>query len=149
MTGNALQTRGHKGKAGNAGMKIHHIGYLVKRLEKASDAFKALGYAPMGEAVRDSGRGVDILFMEKDGYAIELVSPFTKESVVAGLMKTYKNAPYHICYESEDFAADMVWLEANGYMRMDEPKPAPAIGDKRVVFFMSPALGMIELLELS
>ena len=29
-------------------MKIHHIGYLVKRLEKAAAAFTALGYEREG-----------------------------------------------------------------------------------------------------
>ena len=38
-------------------------------------------------------------------------------------------------------------LEGNGYIRIDEPTPAPAIGGRRVVFLMHPAAGMLELLE--
>lgn len=128
-------------------MKVHHIGYLVKKLEKAAASFEALGYVRVGETTHDEIRCVDILFLEKDGYLVELVSPYNRESVVANLMKTYKNAPYHLCYEAEDFAADIKWLEANGYIRMDEPTPAPAIDGRRVAFFMNPALGMLELLE--
>ncbi len=128
-------------------MKIHHIGYLVRKMEKAAVAFEALGYVPEGSAVRDEGRGADILFLEKDGYRIELISPYTPESVVAGLVKLYKNAPYHICYTADDFAKDAAWLEANGYTRMGEPQAAPAIRGRRVVFFMHSSLGMIELLE--
>lgn len=128
-------------------MKIHHIGYLVKKIEKAAKSFEALGYVREGETVRDEYRGVDILFLEKDGYRVELVSPYTDSSVVAGLIKTYKNAPYHICYEADHFEKELAWLEANGYIRMDEPVAAPAIGGRKVTFFMNPALGMIELLE--
>lgn len=128
-------------------MKIHHIGYLVKKIEKAAAAFEALGYVREGDAVHDGIRKADILFLEKDGYRVELVSPYAPDSVVAGLIKTYKNAPYHICYEAEDFAADMAKLEESGYMRIDEPTAAPAIGGRRVTFFMHPAMGMIELLE--
>lgn len=128
-------------------MKIHHIGYLVKKIEKAAAAFEALGYVREGDAVHDGIRKADILFLEKDGYRVELVSPYASDSVVAGLIKTYKNAPYHICYEAEDFAADMAKLEESGYMRIDEPTAAPAIGGRRVTFFMHPAMGMIELLE--
>lgn len=128
-------------------MKIHHIGYLVKKIERAANAFEALGYVRDGEMTRDECRGVDILFVEKDGYRVELVSPYTDSSVVAGLIKTYKNAPYHICYEADSFAEDAAHLESGGYIRMDEPAAAPAIGGRRVTFFMSPALGMIELLE--
>lgn len=128
-------------------MKIHHIGYLVKKIQKASEAFLALGYVPEGPAVRDEGRKADILFLEKDGYRIELISPYSPDSVAAGLLKTYKNAPYHICYEAEDFEGDAARLEASGYLRMGEPMAAPAICKRNVVFFMHPAMGMIELLE--
>lgn len=128
-------------------MKIHHIGYLVKKLKKAQEAFEALGYIAEGTAVHDEVRKVDILFLEKDGYRVELVSPYAADSIVAGLIRTYKNSPYHICYEAEDFRRDIDWLEANGYIRMDEPTAAPAIGGRKVTFFMNPALGMVELLE--
>lgn len=128
-------------------MNIHHIGYLVKKLEKAAQAFEALGYVREGGVTRDEGRKVDILFLTKDGYRIELVSPYAADSVVAGLLKTYKNAPYHICYEAEAFEADLEGLENGGYIRMDEPTAAPAIGGRRVTFLMHPAMGMIELLE--
>lgn len=128
-------------------MKIHHIGYLVKKPEKAAAAFEALGYIREGKITHDEIRKVDILFLIKDGYRVELVSPFAPDSIVSGLIKTYRNSPYHICYESEDFEAEMAWLEKNGYVRMDEPTTAPAIGGRRVTFFMNPVLGMIELLE--
>lgn len=128
-------------------MKIHHIGYLVKKIEKAAAAFEALGYAREGDMTRDEYRRVDILFMQKDGYRIELVSPYAQDSVVAGLIRVYKNAPYHICYEAEDFAAEIAGLENSGYVRMDEPACAPAIGGRRVTFFMHAATGMLELLE--
>lgn len=74
-------------------LKIHHIGYLVKKLEKAKTTFESLGYLVEQDTVRDEIRKVDICFLIKDGYRVELVSPFSEESVVSGLMKKYKNAP--------------------------------------------------------
>ena len=128
-------------------MKVHHIGYLVKKLEKAAEEFEKLGYVRLDEVTPDPHRKIDILFLEKDGYVVELVSPNAPESVVSGLLKTYKNAPYHICYECTDFQADLEQLTANGYVQIDQPTPAPAIGNRRVVFLMNSRLGMIELLE--
>lgn len=128
-------------------MTVHHIGYLVKKLDRAAADFAALGYEAQGGPCRDEGRGVDILFLRKDGYTVELVSPFSPGSVVAGLIKTYKNAPYHICYETADFERELAALESGGYTRMDEPMPAPAIGGRRVCFLYSARIGMIELLE--
>ncbi|MFR3249998.1 MAG: VOC family protein [Eisenbergiella sp.] len=128
-------------------MKVHHIGYLVKKGEKAAQAFEALGYAREGDWTHDQIRKVDILFLEKDGYRIELVSPYAADSVVSGLLKTYKNAPYHICYEADSFSEELARLEESGYIRIDEPTEAPAISNRRVTFLMHPAAGMLELLE--
>lgn len=128
-------------------MTIHHIGYLVKNIEKAQEHFKVLGFCPVSEVVYDSYRDVDIIFMEKDGYVIELVSPKSENSVVAKLIKTYKNAPYHICYEVDDMKEELQKLETSGFTRIDEMCPAPALEGRRVCFLFSARMGMIELLE--
>lgn len=128
-------------------MRIHHIGYLVKHIDAAKDSFISIGFSVKQETVYDGIRDVNILFMEKDGYVIELVSPNSKESVVANLIKTYKNAPYHICYETEDFDADTESLIEKGFMPIDRPTPAPALNGRRVCFFINSRIGMIELLE--
>ncbi|MNE88951.1 hypothetical protein D3C80_1863090 [compost metagenome] len=85
--------------------------------------------------------------MEKDGYTIELVSPTDESSVVYGLMKKYKNSPYHICYKTTNFEEEYNKLTENGYITIDTPTPAPALSGKRVVFLLNPSIGMIELLE--
>ena len=88
-------------------MTIHHIGYLVKKLERARTAFEALGYGVERETVRDEFRKVDIVFLVKDGYRVELVSPYDPSSVVAGLLARTGNAPYHVCYEVDDLDAEV------------------------------------------
>lgn len=128
-------------------LKIHHIGYLVKKINAAIKAFETLGFHIIQDTMYDDLRKVNICFMEKDGYIIELVSPTDTESVVAGLLKKYKNCPYHICYQTSDLTSDLEALSSQGYVVIDTPTPAPAIGGRRVVFLMNAALGMIELLE--
>lgn len=127
-------------------MTVHHVGYLVKNIEKAQKAFFALGYAEKSALVYDGIRDADIVFLEKDGYVVELVSPKSQQSVVANLIKTYKNAPYHICYETDELESDLARLEQAGFMRIDEPTPAPAIDGRKVMFLLSASAGMIELL---
>lgn len=127
-------------------LKIHHIGYLVKKIEKAKQTFEVLGYHVEQDTVRDEIRKVDICFLTKDGYRVELVSPFSEESVVAGLLKKYKNTPYHICYEADDPEAAYAELTTNGFAAIDTPTPAPALGGCKVVFLTSPVIGMIELI---
>lgn len=127
-------------------LKIHHIGYLVKKIEKAKTTFEALGYLARQDTIYDGIRKVNICFLEKDGYLIELVSPVSDDSVVAGLMKKYKNSPYHICYETDNLETAFADLCAGGFTAIDAPTPAPAIDGREVVFLTSPNIGMVELL---
>lgn len=127
-------------------LKVHHIGYLVKKIEKAKQTFEVLGYRTEQNIVRDDIRNVDICFLIKDGYRVELVSPVSEDSVVYGLLKKYKNCPYHICYETEDFDADYEALRTEGFMPIDTPTPAPALSGRDVVFMSHASLGMIELI---
>lgn len=48
-------------------MKVHHIGYAVKNLEKAIDDFSSLGYRLVSDIVDDAIRNVRICFMENGG----------------------------------------------------------------------------------
>lgn len=127
-------------------MKVHHIGYLVKDMKEAILEFEKLGFS-RGEIVRDEFRGIDISFMDNDGYCVELISPYREDSTVSGLIKKYKNSPYHLCYESENLVQDIEYLAQNGYVQMGEPKEAPAINGRRVVFMMNGSIGLIELVE--
>lgn len=128
-------------------LKIHHIGYLVKKIDRARQTFETLGYRTEQDTVYDDTRKVDICFLVKDGYRVELVSPVSPDSVVAGLIKKYKNAPYHICYETDDFETALAELTAGGFLAIDTPTPAPALGNRRVVFLTSAVAGMIELID--
>lgn len=128
-------------------LKVHHIGYLVKKMDAAILSFKNLGYRIKQDTVYDEIRKINICFLEKDGYCIELVAPVSEDSVVAGLLKKYKNCPYHICYETTDFEKDFETLRTEGFMPIDTPTPAPALSGKEVVFMTHAALGMIELIK--
>lgn len=127
-------------------LKIHHIGYLVKKQDRAKQTFRALGYRVEQDTVYDDIRKVDISFLVKDGYRVELVSPVSPDSVVANLIRKYKNAPYHICYETDDFETALAELTKEGFLAIDTPTPAPALSGRSVVFLTSPVAGMIELI---
>lgn len=128
-------------------LTVHHIGYLVKKIEKAIQTFQSLGYEIEQDITYDDIRKVNICFLIKDGYRVELVSPVSEDSVVSGLMKKYKNCPYHICYETSDFDAAYAALTADGFIAIDSLTPAPAMGGREVVFLNSAVIGIIELLK--
>jgi len=128
-------------------MTPHHIGYLVKNIDKATAEFLKLGYSIIKEKCRDDYRKVDITFLDNNSYCVELISPICEESVVSGLMPKYKNSPYHICYEADSLEVAAEELTANGFTAIDEATPAPAIDGRKVQFFVNRFMGMIEVVE--
>lgn len=130
-----------------ADWKIHHIGYLVRNMEKAVDEFLELGFIVSQDMVYDKYRDIEIVFMEKDGYRIELVKPKTKDSVVYDLQKKIGNAPYHICYEVDDLEKAVSELEGRRYVIYQEAHQATALQGRQVVFLMHGQIGLVELVE--
>ena len=130
-------------------MKIDHIGYAVKRIDRAQKAFIDLGYT-FEPIVDDTDRNIRISFGERDGYRIELVCPLDKgiESPVDAYLSKIGATPYHICYQTECMERDIENLKSNGYRVITEPAKAIAFNNKRVVFLFSLATGLIELVEI-
>ena len=130
-------------------LKVHHLGYLVKHIESASRAFQQMGYECLGELVQDATREVDILFLRKDGYVIELLAPQSKESPYYPLLTKYRNAIYHICYETNQFEKDSAALQESGFHCIEPPAKAVALGGRWVAFFVHPQMGIVEVLDAS
>ncbi len=129
-------------------MKINHIGYAVKRIDRALKEFQKMGYE-FGAVIADTDRNVKLAFGIKDGYRIELVSPLDRgrESPVDQYLINAVGTPYHICYESKDFENDIEKLLEQGYKLIISPKPAVAFENKRVAFMMNIGFGLMEIVE--
>lgn len=128
-------------------MRIDHIGYAVKNIEKARAAFEKLGFV-FGELFDDKDRNIFIQFGENDGYCIELISPNGNgESPADFYLSKIGATPYHICYKSNDIEKDISKLEQSKFKVAVPLSPAIAFGGKRVVFMMNRSIGMIEIVE--
>lgn len=129
-------------------MKIHHIGYAVKKIDKAIRSFENLGYL-FGEIIDDYDRNIRLSFGCKDGYRIELVQPLdkTKESPVDAYLSKVGPTPYHICYESDDFENEVALLKQQGFRELIPPTKAVAFGGKNVIFMMNLGMGLMEIID--
>ena len=128
-------------------MKVHHIGYLVKSIEKSLESFEALGYMITVCPTWDEGRRSSICFITNGGYEVELIEP-ASDSELRPLLKRYRNEPYHICYLCDNLEETIAELRSSKFMLFKEPAPAPVISKSaRVAFLMGSSAGMIELLE--
>jgi|GEM_PF-63845 methylmalonyl-CoA/ethylmalonyl-CoA epimerase len=128
-------------------MRIHHVGYLTKRLSGSEAAFIALGYHVEQEASFDPIRKARLSFLRNENYRVELIEPSGKESPLYPLLKHYKNTPYHFCYVVDNLEAACEKLAGAGYAVIQEPNVVPCLGGRKVEFIMSADAGMIELLE--
>ena len=131
-------------------MKIDHIGYAVKRLDRAINSFEELGFI-FEHVIDDTDRNVKLAFGEKDGYRIELVAPLDKkiESPVDQYLSNAVGTPYHICYASNRFDTEIEELKSQGFKVVIDPKPAVAFGGRRVVFMMNIGFGLMEIVEIN
>lgn len=129
-------------------MKIDHVGYAVKRMDRALRSFGELGFN-FEPVIEDTDRNIRIAFGKKDGYQVELICPLDKEkeSPVDVYLGGVGFTPYHICYQSEDLDAEVERLKQQGFRVVLEPRPAVAFGGKRVVFLMELGVGLLEIVE--
>jgi len=129
-------------------MRINHIGYAVKKIDKAIASFERLGFV-FQSVIDDTDRNVKLAFGMKDGYCIELVSPLDKnqESPVDQYLSNAIGMPYHICYESDNFDDEIKELKSQGFKVVIEPSQAVAFGGRRVVFMFNIGFGLMEMVE--
>ena len=129
-------------------MKIHHIGYAVKNIDKARSAFSNLGFS-FSELVNDISRNLYIQFGENDGYRIELLAKLdeTKESPIDSFIQKIGPTPYHFCYLTNNLENDINSFKNKGFIQTTIPCEALAFNNKRVVFLYNNAIGLVELVE--
>lgn len=129
-------------------MKIDHIGYVVKDIEKAKNSMQFLGYI-FGSTIEDKERNIRISFGELDGYRIELVAPYERleDNPINTYLSKIGPTPYHICYKSDNIEVDIEKLTKARFKVSIPLSPAVAFGNKRVVFMYSLSVGLIEIVE--
>lgn len=131
-------------------MKIHHVGIAVKSINKSCAVYKNLGFTDDGCLVRDTTRNINILFMKKDSYRIELIEravPEIASPVDKFLLQPTEHAIYHTCYIVKNIDEQIKLLANYAFVLIDNPKPAAAFSKKQVCFLYNQNVGMIELLE--
>lgn len=133
-------------------VEIDHVGYAVKKMEKAIDEFRLLGFE-FEDTIDDFDRNIHICFGKNgEGYRVELVSPLNKEKASPVDIYLAKIGPtaYHFCYKSKNLEEDVKALEDQGFKVIIKPQKAVAFSscsDKRVVFLHGRNTGIMEIVE--
>lgn len=124
-------------------MKIHHVGIVCKKIEKAIRDYKSLyNVTEQSEIVYDELQKANLCLLKTDtGLDVEFISG----EKVANLLKS-RITYYHLCYTVENLEAEILRFEENGSLVVSDPKPAILFGGKRVAFLLT-STGLVELLE--
>ena len=126
--------------------RFQHIGVAVKDIDRAAAALAALFSARSeSETVHDRNQAVRVKFMRLGDLRVELLEPAESPSPLDSILERGIGL-YHVCYEVDDLDGELSRLRAGGVKVVSPPKPAVALGDRRVAFVMYQGL-MIELLE--
>ena len=145
-------------------MKMNHIGYAVKNIEKAEEKFKELGFqrslktrGGTREIQLDYERNIKILFLDNgiDDVMIELIElldpekPSPLDFIINGKAGNYSNGiPYHICYEVEDIDQATEELRRKHFTIINPKQATTEVLDhKCVTFLFNRTIGIIELIE--
>ena len=128
-------------------MKVHHIGYAVPDIAKATAEFESLGWKVSSETTDDLARQVRIVFLENAGQVVELVAPLSESSPVCKTLQKGSGTPYHICYEVENLDVAEAELKKARFIPFKKSAVAPAIGGRRVSFMFAKNVGIVELVE--
>lgn len=130
------------------GLQFHHIGIATSDIEHTAAAYHELGYDVVDGVTFDPQQNVNICFLKHSSMPlVELLSPVDDNSPVVQILQKNGVTPYHTCYSVNGFDEMIKRLRKLRYMIVSSPKPACAIGNRRVAFLYHKDMGLIELVE--
>jgi len=89
-----------------SGIRLHHIGYVVRRMDRAIGQFEAEGARVVIEPTDDPVQRVTCALLElADGSAIELVAPIDAEDSPVSSRLRRGGGLDHLCYSVGDVRA--------------------------------------------
>jgi len=99
---------------------IHHLGIAVDDLEAAISRWTALFGATLERRERVEDQGVEAASLSVGGSRIELLAPLGDETPVGRFLAKRGPGMHHVAFETDDVAAELVRLRADGVELIDE-----------------------------
>src|SRR4051794_14414404 len=130
------------------GLRFHHLGLAVPAPEQAFVFLEALGYRP-GAQTFDPLQNVSLAMRHHAAMPdVEVIWPGEGPSPIDQMIKR-GNMIYHMCFETDDGAAAIAAMEADGLrvFSLGEPKPARLFGGVPVSFHRVDQVGLIEFIH--
>lgn len=116
--------------------RIEHIGIAVKKLSVSIPLFEKLLNTPCYKTEVLVSELVNTAFFETGKNKIELLEPYSPESVIHKFIEKKGEGLHHVAFQVEDLEAEMERLTREGFTLLNE-KPKEG-ADNKIVCFLHP-----------
>jgi methylmalonyl-CoA/ethylmalonyl-CoA epimerase len=129
--------------------KLHHIGWAVSSVEKASLVFRDMGYR-ITEPVLEPVQKVRVSYCYREGFpTVELLEPTEDSSPVARIIKKMGGStPYHCCYAVDNIDNAVSEARIHGFLPLGKPIPGHGLDDALMVFLYHKDIGLVQIVEI-
>ena len=124
---------------------FHHIGVACTSIEQELAIYRHLGYV-VERSFEDPTQGVRGTFIKLGDMRLELLENLTGSSTLnVWLSREIKY--YHIGYCVDSVSEGLAWMKNHRVLVTSKPKPAIAFDNRSVMFGMTRAGDLIELIS--
>lgn len=132
-------------------VRLDHVGLAADDAVGVGRLLDALGLAKIDSGVADA-YGVSCDFWQLDGdgaTAVEVVSPLSENSTIAGHLARRGQGLYHLAFEVDDLEGELRRLRGKGFLPVDAEPCAGARRGMQVAFtyLPPPAELLVELVH--
>ena len=116
--------------------RIHHAGVVVERLQTAYAFYRDVLGLPLVREADLADQGVRAALLSAGDTEIELLEPTRPGTGVARFLEKRGEGLHHLCFATEDVAADLEAARTKG-IRLIDQKPRPGLAG--MICFLHPA----------
>jgi methylmalonyl-CoA epimerase len=124
--------------------KIHHVGIVVRNLEEAFGFYRDTLGLPVHKTAVVEDQGVKAALLTIGNSEIELLEPINANGGVAKFLERRGEGLHHICFETDDVAAELAATKAKGIEVIDQ---SPRKGLAGMICFLHPRANHGVLIE--
>ena len=97
--------------------RLNHVAIAVTDLKSATNTYRDILGAKVGEPLDQPEHGVTVVFIELPNTKVELITPLGENSPIFNFLNKNKNGGiHHICYEVKNLELSMNILMKNNFI---------------------------------
>lgn len=132
-------------------MQIHHIGLVVKDIQKHFNLYFREQFKDfhLSQIYTFKKMGIRTAFINlNSNIQLELIEPAGPDSVISNFLEKKGQAFHHICFETRNIELELEKMRDKNYMVILPPTPSEVFNNRKISFVISEEADyLIEFLE--